>query len=252
MPTNDCDISTINTEELTQIKDRNKQFLYARAVHANHMIQYHMNEILERQCVVDEYRFMADKGRELIPLESDLHRSDMVIIQHMMQMIDTDIHWHEQTFRDIIMELRKLRSGETPTKPSEETSKTAMMCWGNLNESKQVSKKRKTPIQDDETSGNANEMDDKMPTHTPTMSKQLNKPVGELRLGADDDALTLATQGNPPKKLVYITNMPEHTLETSENTRDSSKNTNEEDDRKPSPVEKTNQITRYVQLNAYE
>ena len=55
MPTNDGDISPINTEELTQIEDRNKQFLYARAIHANHMIQYHMNEILERQRVVDEY-----------------------------------------------------------------------------------------------------------------------------------------------------------------------------------------------------
>ena len=54
MPMNDGDISTINTEELTQIEDRNKQFLYARAIHANHMIQYHMNEILERQRVVDE------------------------------------------------------------------------------------------------------------------------------------------------------------------------------------------------------
>ena len=98
-------------------------------------------------------------------------------------------------------------------------------------------------------------MDDKtptMPTHTTTMSKQLNKPVGELRLGADNDASTLATQDNPPKKLVYITNMPECTLETSENVQDSSKNTNEEDDRKPSPVEKTDQITSNVQLNAYE
>ena len=46
--------------------------------------------------------------------------------------------------------------------------------------------------------------------------------------------------------------MPECTLETSENVRDSSKNTNEEDDRKPSPVEKTDQITSNVQLNAYE
>ena len=32
----------------------------------------------------------------------------------------------------------------------------------------------------------------------------------------------------------------------------SSKNTNEEDDRKPSPVEKTKQIPSNVQLNAYE
>ena len=55
MPTIDGDISTINTEELTQIEDRNKQFLYARAVHANHMIQYHMKGISERQRVVDEY-----------------------------------------------------------------------------------------------------------------------------------------------------------------------------------------------------
>ena len=46
--------------------------------------------------------------------------------------------------------------------------------------------------------------------------------------------------------------MPECTLETSENVRDSSKNTKKEDDRKPSPVEKTDQITSNVQLNAYE
>ena len=255
MPTNDGDISTINTAELTKIEDRNKQFLYARAVHANHMIQYHMNEILECQRVVDEYRLMADEGREMIPLESDMHRRDPVIIQHTMQMIDTNIHWYEQTFRDIIMELRKLRSGETPTKPNEETSEMAMMCWESLDESKQASKKRKTHTQDDATSGNANEMDDKTPTmltHTTTMSKQLNKPVGELRLGADNDASTLATQENPPKKLMYITNMPECTLETNENVRDSSKNTNDKDDRKPSPVEKTDQITSNVQLNAYE
>ena len=144
MPTNNGDISTINTEDPTHIEDRNKQFLYAQLVHANHMIQYHTNEILERQPVVDEYRFMADEGRELIPLESNLHRSDLVIIQHTMQMIDTDIHWHEQTFRDIIMELRKLRklrSGETPTKPNKETSETAMMCWENLDESEQASMK---------------------------------------------------------------------------------------------------------------
>ena len=149
---NGGDISTINTEELTQIEDRNKQFLYAGAVHANHMIQYHKSENLERQRMVNEYRIRADEGRDLIALESDLHRSDPAIIQHTMQMIDTNIHWHEQTFRDIIMELWKLRSGETPTKPSEETSKTAMMCWEILDESEQASKKRQTSNQDDETS----------------------------------------------------------------------------------------------------
>ena len=119
MPTNDGDISTINAAELTPIEDRNKQFLYARAVHANHMIRYHMNEISERQRVVDEYRFMADEGRDLIPLESDNHRRDPVIIQHTMQMIDTDIHWHKQTFREILTELWKIRNGETPPCTSE-------------------------------------------------------------------------------------------------------------------------------------
>ena len=255
MPTNDGDISTINTAELTQIEDRNKQFLYARAVHANHMIQYHMNEISERQWVVDEYRFMADEGRELIPLESDKHRSDPVVIQHTMQMIDTDIHWHEQTIREIMMELRKIRNGETPTETSEEINETAMMCWESLDESEQASKKQKTHTQDNETSGKANEMDDKTPTmpmHTTTMAKHLNEPVRELSLGADNDASTLATQENPAKNLVYITNMSEGILETTKNVRDPSKNTTKEDDKKPSPVEKTNQITSNVQLNAYQ
>ena len=252
MPTNDGNISTINTEELAQIKDRNKQFLYARAVHATHMIQYHLSEIMERQRVVDEYRSMANDGRDLIPLESDMYKSDPVVIQHTMQMIDTDIHWYKQTLRDTVMELRRIRNGETPTKTSEETSETAMMCWESLDETEQTSKKRKTHDLDDETSGNANEMKEKMPTHTTPSSKQLNKPVGELRLGADDDASTLATQEHPAKKLVYITNMPEYPLETSGDVRVSSKNTNEEDERKPSPVEKTDQITSNVQLNVYE
>ena len=46
-------------------------------------------------------------------------------------------------------------------------------------------------------------------------------------------------------------NMPEGTLETAKNVRDSSKNTSEQDDKKPSPLEKTNQVTSNDQLNAY-
>ena len=100
--------------------------------------------------------------------------------------------------------------------------------------------------QDDETNDSDNEKDDKTPTvpmHTTNMVKHLNIPVGELRLGADDDALMLATQETPAKNLVYITNMPEGTLETTEKVRDSSKNTSEQDNKKPSPIEKTNQVT---------
>ena len=55
MPMIDGDISMMEAEELEQIEDNNKKFLYARVVHANHMIQHHMHEILERQRVVDEY-----------------------------------------------------------------------------------------------------------------------------------------------------------------------------------------------------
>ena len=98
---------------------------------------------------------MADEGREMIPLESDMHRCDPVIIRHTMQMIDTDIRWHKQTSREILTELRKIRNGETPNKTSEETNETAMMCWESLDESKQASKKRKMHTQDDETCGNA-------------------------------------------------------------------------------------------------
>ena len=49
MPMINSDISLMDTEELEQIVDNNKKFLYARAVHANHMIQHHMHEILEHQ-----------------------------------------------------------------------------------------------------------------------------------------------------------------------------------------------------------
>ena len=253
MPTIDGDISMIDSEELTRIKDKNKKFLYAQAVHANHMIQYHMKEISERQRVVDKYQSMADGGREMIPLESDEYKCDPVVNQYTMQMIDTHIHWYKQTFREIIMELRKIRNGETPTKTIEETNKTAMMCWESLDDPEQATKKWKTHTQDDDT--NDNKIDGKMPTvpkRTTTMVKHLNIPVGELRLGADDDASTLATQETPAKNLVYITSMPEGTLETTENIWDSSKNTNEQEDKKPSPVEKTNQVTSNDQLNAYE
>ena len=95
------------------------KFLYARSVHANHMIQHHMYEISEHQRVVDEYQSMADGRREMIPLESDRYKNDLVINQHIMQMIDTDILWYEKSFWAILMELQKIRNGEAATKTSE-------------------------------------------------------------------------------------------------------------------------------------
>ena len=114
-----------------------------------------------------------------------------------MQMIDTNIHRYEQTFGEIIIKLQMIRNGETPTKTSDESYKTAMMCWESLDDSVQSSKKCKRHAPDDATNDKDNEMDDKMPTvpkRTTNMVKHLNIHVGELRLGADDDASMLATQ----------------------------------------------------------
>ena len=108
MPTINGNISMMETEELEQIEDNNKKFLYSRAVHANHMIQHHMHEILEHQRVVDEYRSMDNGERDMIPLESDQYKNDLVINQHIMQMICIDIFWYGKTFRAILMELQKI------------------------------------------------------------------------------------------------------------------------------------------------
>ena len=43
-------------------------------------------------------------------------------------------------------------------------------------------------------------------------------------MGADDDALTLATQETLVKNLVYITNIQEGKLDTMKNAKDNSKN----------------------------
>ena len=45
----DGDISTTEADEQEQIEENNKKLLYARAMHANHMIQHHMQQIIEHQ-----------------------------------------------------------------------------------------------------------------------------------------------------------------------------------------------------------
>ena len=72
------------------------------------MIQHHMQQILEHQRVVDEYRSMADEETEMILLKLNLYKTDLVINQDIIQMIDTDISWYERTFGAILMELRKI------------------------------------------------------------------------------------------------------------------------------------------------
>ena len=205
--------------------------------------------MLECQCMVNEYQSMVNGGRELIPLESDQYKNDPVINQHIMQMIDTDIFWYGETFRAILMELRKICNGETATKTSEELNEkesyeSAMMCWESLDDSEPTSKKRKTHSQDKAMNDKSDEMDNKTHTkHTTNMGTKLNIPVDDLQLGTDDNALTLATQETSAKNLVYITNIPEDKLDHTKNVRDSSKNSGEQDDKNNSPLEKSDQVT---------
>ena len=87
---NDGDISMSMMNEPEQVSKEDKKFLYARAVHSNHSIQYHMQQIIERQKVVDEYRSMMMEGMGLTPLELNPHKYDLVIISLIMQMIEVD------------------------------------------------------------------------------------------------------------------------------------------------------------------
>ena len=127
IPMMDGNISMTEADEDEQIEESNKKFLYARAMHANHMIEHHMQQILEHQRFVKKYRSMADGEREMIPLESDLFKNDPVINQHIMQMIDSDIFWYEKTFRAILMELWKIWNRKAIAQTSEENSEKEMI-----------------------------------------------------------------------------------------------------------------------------
>ena len=240
MPSIDGDFSMTNSSEQLLIEDKNKKFLYARAMHASHMIQHHMHEISNRQRVIDEYRSMMEEGREMIPLDSDLHKSDPVINQHIMQMIDTDIFWYGETFKEVLTELRKIAHSEMTMHTGEKLDKvehfeSAMMCWESLDESEPTSKKRKTLPQEEATNDQADEIDDDQRTANKGIGSHI--PVNDLQLGADDDASTLATQETLAKNLVYITNIPDGKLDYTKNARDSSKNSGEQDGKPSSLLE---------------
>ena len=102
---NNGDISMSIMNEPEQVSEEVKKFLYARAVHSNHSIQYHMQQIIEQQKVVDEYRSMTMEGMGLTALESSLHKNDLVIISEIMQMIEADNFWHLKTFEVVLTNL---------------------------------------------------------------------------------------------------------------------------------------------------
>ena len=105
---NGSDISTNTMSEEDSMSDTERMSLYARAVHSNHSIQYHMHQIMERQRVIDEYRNMTMEGMDLIPLESDLHKNHPVIRSQIINMIESDNFWHRRTLESVTSNLRNM------------------------------------------------------------------------------------------------------------------------------------------------
>ena len=48
---------------------------------------------------------MMMEGMDLIPLESNLHKYDLVIISQIINMIETDGFWHRKTFESVLSNL---------------------------------------------------------------------------------------------------------------------------------------------------
>ena len=107
---NGGNISANTTSEEESMSDDERMFLYARAVHSNHTIQYHMHQIMERQRVIDEYKNMTMEGMDLIQLESNLHQYHPVIISQIINMIESDNFWHCKTFESVMSNLRNMWS----------------------------------------------------------------------------------------------------------------------------------------------
>ena len=74
MQKNNSDILIPMMNGLKQAREDHNKFLYARAIHSNHVIQYHMQQIMEQRKVVDEYRSMMVEGIDLTTLESNLFK----------------------------------------------------------------------------------------------------------------------------------------------------------------------------------
>ena len=51
---------------------------------------------------------MTMEGMDLIPLESNLHKYDPVIISQIINMIETDSFWHCKTFESVMSDLQNL------------------------------------------------------------------------------------------------------------------------------------------------
>ena len=126
MLTNNGDISTSMMNEQESMSKDDKKILYARVVDSNHSIQYHMHQIIEQQKVVDEYKSMTMEGMDLTPLDLNLHKYDPEIISQIIQMIETDIFWHDKTFESVLSNLQNMW-----TEGIHELENASMYCTNN-------------------------------------------------------------------------------------------------------------------------
>ena len=69
---------------------------------------------------------MTMEGMNPIPLESNLHKYDPVIISQIINMIETDNFWHRKTFESVMSDLRNMW-----TEGIRELENTHMNCTNN-------------------------------------------------------------------------------------------------------------------------
>ena len=50
---------------------------------------------------------MTMEGMGLTPLESNLHKTDLVFISHTIQMIEVDNLWHLKTIEAVLTDLQR-------------------------------------------------------------------------------------------------------------------------------------------------
>ena len=179
--------------------------------------------------MIDTNIFWYGKTFRAILMERQKIRNGETIAQSSKELSEGEIHYCDEnhaTFNDERLYGEKAQQGnevmvsishkkeaqkDWPRKhfqiDENKTYESAMMCWESLDDSEQASKKRKKIAQDKETNNDKEMQTDKIDDDmhikcTVYTGNRLNIPVQELKLGADDDASTLAAQETSAKNLV--------------------------------------------------
>ena len=76
---------------------------------------------------------MTMEGMDLTPLESNLHKYDLVIISQIIQMIETDTFWYNKTFESVLSNLWNMW-----TEGIRKLENSAMYCTSNTKNNKEM------------------------------------------------------------------------------------------------------------------